>query len=237
MPEAFSSKRSRISPLTYFAILLVGSSLVGGALFLIHSSMNVPPPLPMGQITQTVNPMSQNLKFVAKVNSSIEAPGSAFNVTIDETNMAAAAINLPYSAKWGVSAFTALTPCPIDRKGPLLVAVYPGHYGLGNISNGLALQIFPPTSPHCPPSYNYFDFSPSSDVITAYSNSTQGLVANANYGTMSMSMDIQGYYNPNNTNYNNATNFSPITPFAKGNYTFVEGDEWGSVAFLYLEVS
>jgi hypothetical protein len=221
MSGSFPAAKRHVSRIIYVAVLLTAGSLVASVVLSEYLSMQ-PPRL----VTFSENPQYGSLKFVASVNSTTETPGNPFNVTILETNIANSSLKVQDVTDYALSAFTNLTDCPLDQKGGLLLAVFPGHYDPKNITDAQPLRVFPGPGANCPPRFDYYLFSPNSEQVWGYENSFFGPEPYVQFN-MSMTMDVQGYY---------PQIYAPLTPFPSGSYTLVAGDEWGSTAYLYLRV-
>jgi len=108
---------------------------------------------------------------------------------------------------------------------PIGIALFSGYVTNSNVTTLHSLNLTEPgVSIACPviPNFDYYSFYPSSNVALLCSDGCGQSV------TIESSWGLAGSWIGNGTVY---------TKFAAGQYTIVEGDEWGDLLFLYFTVS
>ena len=153
------------------------------------------------------------------MNSTELALSGTIQVNISEFNSLQMPNNVTKGGNWQIQA--ALSSCPNTNDLPFGIAVYKGHYGSQNVSQGTQLQIFSVTA--CPQYIRLvtgYAFQADSDVATILPGSgvTQ-ISATANIVTGGTSQTGQA------------------PPLGPGQYTIVGADEWGALAFLYIQLN
>ena len=196
-------------------------------------------------LTSTIRPsfayslsaISQNgLQLEISTVSSIIPHGSAFEITITDTNtLHEPNTILARHDVWALVAFTQ-SPCPPNDSSPLTYAIFPGNYVMNNITKATPLALFPQgESAACPQrDFTYFTLQPSSDIVTAFG----GPAPSGVQFKLAIIVTLGSYFNgkqlPGDTNSSSATQYSLIGP---GVYTIAGGDEWGNVALLPVQVT
>jgi hypothetical protein len=159
------------------------------------------------------------LRLVLSVNSDPVTVGNALVADVLEFNSQATANNVTASRDWAISAV--LSSCPNTNVQPFGIALYSGYYTAQNVSKGTQLQIFPATV--CPEYERYVSgylFQADSDVAV--------VLPGSGAAPMTGSAEIV-----------NGTAFGQgaVQPLGPGLYTLVAADEWGTLAFLYVQVN
>ena len=178
-----------------------------------------------------------NLKLGLSVNATRIISGQGINISVSDTNQLPTENNVTVVQSWALYALT-IWGCPHP---PVGIAVFKGFYTYTNISSATGLQIVEPGNWGCPAVWvitKSLTFNSSSDMLISLLPEEASI-------PLVMNLQLYGYYNENSAQYGdsgydpNSTTVLPpyIIPFSPGIYTIAGGDEWGSLAILYLTVS
>jgi hypothetical protein len=168
---------------------------------------------------------SEKLQLRLSVNASTGGPNAALTIRInaDEYNTFAAANNVSVGSSWRLNGLS-LGECGTGTY-PFGVALYPGVYTTGNVSEAVPLRIYPVVA--CPALIRYvtgYLFQPTSDLAVV-------LPSGPNATATPMSANVTA-----TTEYTNGGGLSSSQPLGPGTYTVAAGDEWGSVVVLQVRI-
>jgi hypothetical protein len=172
-------------------------------------------------LTTTVQSVN-GLRLQVTVNAATLTPGEPLQINISEYNTLSTNNNVAAATNWGVHGLT-IGACPNINALPFGVAVFQGHYDARNISQGIPLALFGAVP--CPQLIRLitgYDFLPDSSNAAIMPGGDL-----ASPTPMSATETVKGTY----------AKGIQLTPLTSGMYTVVAGDEWGTLAFLYINVN
>ena len=169
--------------------------------------------------TSTYADSAYGLQLVLSLNTTEILAGQTVQVNVGEFNALERVNNVTKGGDWQVPAV--LSACPNMNDQPFGIALYRGYYTAANVSNGVQLQIFPPTV--CPMYIR---------LVTGYAfqaeSNLAAIIPGSGLAPMNASISIttieQG-------------DVAQTPPLSGGLYTVVAADEWGGLAFLYFQVN
>ncbi|MDE1857728.1 MAG: hypothetical protein KGI26_01495 [Thaumarchaeota archaeon] len=204
------------APSTFIGVAaVVVIAILASALGLFPARSGVP--VPSGADSTSVM-SAGGLRLSLQISTTSDRQGGSVGINVTETNTNPAHVNESAATKWAVTGLH-MDACYASIY-PFGVAVYPGHYTAQNISSAKAVNLYPLVP--CPlliRSISGYYFKPSSSVVVVLPGTGPGV-------PMTSGVVAAG-------NYTSGTN---VNPFARGSYTVVAGDEWGSLVFLYFAV-
>jgi hypothetical protein len=170
--------------------------------------------------------LNDGLQLRLSLNTTTVAPGEPFTITVSEFNTLSTANNASAANLWAIVGLE-LGPCGHSYgpdQGPLGAVVFSGRYTATNVSQAEPLGTYP--YPIVCPQYirlmTAFLFQPVSD--STYVLPSLGGTPVTLSGNVTISREYPVY----------SSLGQPLSP---GWYTLVGGDEWGNLAFLYVDVS
>lgn len=159
------------------------------------------------------------LQLLLAVNVDPVTVGNTLVADVVEFNSQGVANNVTASRDWAIPA--ALGSCPNTNVQPFGIALYSGYYNAQNVSKGTQLQVFPATV--CPEYERYVSgylFQADSDMAVVLPGSGPTPMAGS-VEVVNGTAVAQGGGNLLNP----------------GLYTLAAADEWGALAFLYVQVN
>ena len=224
-------KRAGLSStgLAYLLVALVVVASVGVAI--LANQANLAAKISEVQQTQTQSTVSTatghpsnasadslyGLQLRVDLNATSLLSGESLQVAVSEFNTLSTFNNVPASEQWPIR--VALGSCPNVYDQPFGIAVYSGHVDEQNLSQDVALKIFPSTA--CPMfirEVTGYVFQPQSDLAVVEPN------VNAAPSPLTANVTVSMIYS------------GPPQPLPKGTYTVAAADEWGALLFLYFTV-
>jgi hypothetical protein len=169
----------------------------------------------------TTSTQSRGLLVRLELNSTRIVSGAILEINASDYNPSPMVLNLSKEAAWAVDGLST-GGCP-SLYLPLGIAVLQGRYASTNVSQAVALRIFPLVA--CPMLVRYITgylFQPMSDNATVLPGTGET--------PMMAVVSVSGTYNTVGNQLNQ------LTPFSPGTYTVVAGDEWGNLVFAYFTV-
>lgn len=218
----------------WLSLLLLLPVLAGGCSAITGQSSNTAfqatgataPANGVGARTVTTR-QPDGLAMTLSVNTASLRTGQSLNITISERNTMDKVNRVPAAQAWAVDGLT-LGPCG-TLNYPVGLALYKGYYAAATIGGATPLKLYnPDTAYHCPmilSGITAYEFQPSSTMADVYGSCAP------NPCIKGMSIDpyfiAKGYWSGSPATFHN---------FEPGIYTVVGGNEWGALAFLYVQV-
>jgi hypothetical protein len=188
---------------------------------------------------QTTN-STLGLKLILSTNAASIASGQLLNVSFSVVNILPNVNNVSKSSNWKLQQFENSTDTLYQCIGWGNLLIYRGYFSQANLTVA-ANDVLPLFQPGVNDNCTVFDFSlysfqASSSYASVYYSG--GGPVTSSYGTweLTSSGSIAGYYTPNQSYYILNKFVSP-SPFLKGTYTIVVGDEWGQIVILHFTVT
>ncbi len=180
----------------------------------------------VGPTTVTKNE-TDGLALTLSVNATTLRPGEGLAMTVVEENTLDKVNRVPAAQEWAVEGLT-LGPCG-TLNYPVGLALFKGYYTAATVGGSTPLKLYDPTVLyHCPmilAGITAYEFQPQSNVADVYGSCDPNPCIEG--------MTIDPYWTADGCWAGNPATFHEFEP---GIYTVVGGNEWGALAFLYIEV-
>jgi len=213
-----------------FICLLSAVIVIGSMAFVLDPNNTAVAYLPSSLLpTSSVTNPANHLELRLALNTTSIRSGQAVNISMSEFNPLSQPNNVTALRAWPIEGLS-LGPCGTTNY-PMGMEVFSGYYTASNVSSARSLPLDPPGIYNCPmilSSVGSYSFHPLSSEADVYGSCTAGPCLTLNVTSATL---VSGYWA---SGFLTNGTFRALSP---GTYTIAAGDEWGTLALLYITVS